>query len=152
MKDPDQLEKALLTPNEASRRFNVPLRTIYFWYRTGNIKGVNLNGKCLRIFGTSIQEFLRAKCRPVTREGSAGRRGKLDRVADLSAKQAGQTAQQYEREGQGRPRYDGSGPKGDGEALSDVSPAEMDMLKTLVERADSPGYLDWAGMDTGTEQ
>ena len=150
MQDPDQLEKTLLTPNEASRRFNVPLRTIYFWYRTGNVTGVNLNGKCLRIFSASIQEFLRLKCL-VSRKGTAGG-SKVGPGAALQAKQAGRAAQSGERDGQDTARFDGSGLNGDGEALSDLSPIEMDMLKTLVERAESPGYYDWAGMDTRAEQ
>jgi len=149
MEDSDRSEKTLLTPNEASRRFNVPLRTIYFWYRTGNITGVNLNGKCLRIFGASIQEFLRSKCE-VSRKDSRGR-SKAGPGTALPAEQPGQPAQSYELDEHSRSRQHGPGLNGGGEALWDLSRTEMDMLKTLMERADSPGYYDWAGMDTGTE-
>ena len=151
MGDPDRSEKTLLTPNEASLRFNVPLRTIYTWYRIGNIKGVNVNGKCLRIFSTSIQEFLRSKG-GVRRKGSAGRRGKPGRVAGLPARQAGQAVQRYERDGYGTLGSDASGLKGENEIALDASSEEIDMLKTLMERAGSPGYHDWAGLDTHTEQ
>lgn len=48
----------LMKPSEASARFNIPLATIYFWHRVGNIHGVNLNGRCLRIFSKSLLEFL----------------------------------------------------------------------------------------------
>ena len=50
--------RTFLKPSEASALFNVPLDTIYFWYRMGNIDGFNVNGKCLRIFSASLQEFL----------------------------------------------------------------------------------------------
>ncbi len=53
--------RSLLRPSEASVRFNVPLSTIYFWYRMGNIVGINVNGKCLRIFSKSLQEFLESR-------------------------------------------------------------------------------------------
>lgn len=50
--------QTLLKPSEASVRFNIPLPTIYFWYRVGTIDGVNVNGRCLRIYSASLQEFL----------------------------------------------------------------------------------------------
>lgn len=53
--------KTLLKPSEASAHFNIPLPTIYFWYRMGNIDGVKVNGTCLRIFRESLQEFLRSR-------------------------------------------------------------------------------------------
>jgi len=152
MEDPDRSEKTLLAPNEASLRFNIPLRTIYFWHRTGNIKGVHLNGKRLRIFSASIQEFLRLRCEVSSGGGSAGRRGKPGRVAGLPARQAGQAVQRYEREGNGTPGSDGSGHKGDKEIALVASPEEIGMLKTLMKRAGSPGYHDWAGLDTRSEQ
>jgi excisionase family DNA binding protein len=54
-------EKTLLKPREASTCFNIPVSTIYFWYRTGNIRGVKVNGTCLRIFSKSLHEFLRSR-------------------------------------------------------------------------------------------
>jgi len=53
--------RSLLKVSEASARFNVALRTIYFWYRKGKIDGINVNGKCLRIFSASLREFLRSR-------------------------------------------------------------------------------------------
>jgi predicted site-specific integrase-resolvase len=50
--------RTLLKPSEASTRFNVPLPTIYFWYRVGNIHGINVNGRCLRIYSASLEAFL----------------------------------------------------------------------------------------------
>jgi hypothetical protein len=50
--------QTLMRPSEAAAHFDVPLRTIYFWYRVGKIDGINVNGKCLRIFSKSLQEFL----------------------------------------------------------------------------------------------
>ena len=50
--------RTLLKPSEASAYFNVPLPTIYFWYRMGDIDGVKMNGKCLRIFSASLRDFL----------------------------------------------------------------------------------------------
>jgi hypothetical protein len=50
--------RTLLRPSEASARFNIPLSTIYLWYQMGNIDGVKVNERCLRIFSKSLQEFL----------------------------------------------------------------------------------------------
>ena len=61
MRRGEPLGKTFLKPSEASARFNVPLPTIYFLYRMGNIYGINVNGKCLRIFSESLQEFLESR-------------------------------------------------------------------------------------------
>jgi hypothetical protein len=54
--------QTLMRPSEAASLFNIPLRTIYFWYGAGKIDGINVNGKCLRIFSKSLQEFLGSRC------------------------------------------------------------------------------------------
>ena len=69
MEKGDQIKRTLLKPDEASARFNVSLRTIYFWYRIGNIKGTNVNGKCLRIFSKSLLEFLGSRSMVNGKEG-----------------------------------------------------------------------------------
>jgi len=51
-------QKTLLKPSEASAHFSIPVATIYFWYRIGNIDGIKVNGRCLRIFSTWLKEFL----------------------------------------------------------------------------------------------
>ena len=56
--------RTLLRPSEASARFNIPLQTIYFWYRMGNIEGINVNGRCLRIFSRSLLAFLGSRIPP----------------------------------------------------------------------------------------
>jgi len=53
--------RSLLKPSEVAARLNIPLSTIYFWYRMGNISGINVNGRCLRIFTRSLQEFLESR-------------------------------------------------------------------------------------------
>jgi hypothetical protein len=58
MKTGEPFLKTLLKPSEASAHFNIPLSTIYFWYQVGNIDGINVSGRCLRIFSKSLQEFL----------------------------------------------------------------------------------------------
>ncbi len=58
MKRGDPIQKTLLKPSEASAYFNIPLSTIYYWYQIGNIDGIKVNGRCLRIFSKSLQEFL----------------------------------------------------------------------------------------------
>lgn len=55
------LEKTLIKPSEASAGFNIPLPTIYFWYRMGSIKGIKVNERCLRIFSKSLREFLESR-------------------------------------------------------------------------------------------
>ena len=57
----DPIQKTLLKPREASAHFDIPLSTIYFWYRMGNIDGIKVNGRCLRIFSKSLQEFLESR-------------------------------------------------------------------------------------------
>jgi predicted site-specific integrase-resolvase len=61
MRTIDPAAKTLLKPSEAAVLFDVPLPTIYFWHRMGNIHGVKINGTCLRIFTESIREFLRSR-------------------------------------------------------------------------------------------
>jgi hypothetical protein len=58
--------RTLLKPSEASAHFNVPLPTIYFWYRMGNIDGAKVHGRCLRIFSASLRDFLGSR---ITRGG-----------------------------------------------------------------------------------
>ncbi len=140
-----QLQKTLLTPAEASALFNVSVRTIYFWYRTGNIKGINVNGKCLRIFGKSIREFLRLRTGTGSKESSVGRRrnGEADSVPALPTEQGRQMVQPCEGDGQREMSPEGA----EAGMLTELTPAEREMLRTLVERAGAPGYHDWAGMD-----
>ena len=142
----DQLRKTLLTPAEASALFNVSLRTIYFWYRTGNIKGINVNGKCLRIFSKSISEFLRSKTGVGSKEGSVGRRrnSKADGVPALPTEQGRQMVRRYDGDGQCEMSSVSPGP--DSGPLTELTPAEREMLRSLVECAGVPGYHDWAGM------
>ena len=61
MEKDDPLRKTLLKPSEASAYFGIPLPTIYYWYQTGNIDAVKVNGRCLRIFNKSLQQFLVSK-------------------------------------------------------------------------------------------
>jgi hypothetical protein len=59
MQKGNPLEKTLLKPSEeASDHFKIPLLTIYPSYQMGNIDGINISGRCLRIFSKSLQEFL----------------------------------------------------------------------------------------------
>jgi hypothetical protein len=143
----DQLQKTLLTPAEASALFNVSVRTIYFWYRTGNIKGINVNGKCLRILSKSIREFLRSKTGVDGKESSVGRKrnARADSVPALPAEQGRQMVQRYGGDGQREMSSGGSGPVAG--MLTELTQAETEMLRNLVERAGVPGYHDWAGMD-----
>ena len=89
MENRDQLHKTLLTPSEASARLNVPLRTIYFWHRTGRIKGVNVNGKCLRIFSESVSELLRSKPGMSSKKGSARRKRNAKGTTRLARRNKG---------------------------------------------------------------
>ena len=148
MGERDQLPKTLLTPAEASALSNVSLRTIYFWYRTGNIKGINVNGKCLRIFRKSICEFLRSSKGVNGEEGSAGRRriDKADEVPAVPTRQRRQTVQRYDDHGEREMGSEGPGPAPDAGMLAELTSVEREMLRTLVERAGVPGYHDWAGM------
>jgi excisionase family DNA binding protein len=57
----DPLPKTLLKPSEASAYFGIPLGTIYYWHQAGNIDAINVNGRCLRIFSRSLQQFLASK-------------------------------------------------------------------------------------------
>jgi transposase len=50
--------KTLLTAREVSRRFGISIRTVYTWYQLGKITGINLTGKCLRIYGDSLADQL----------------------------------------------------------------------------------------------
>jgi hypothetical protein len=143
----DQLQNTLLTPAESSALFNVSVRTIYFWYRTGNIKGINVNGKCLRILSKSIREFLRSKTGVDGKRISVRRRrnAKADSVPALPTELGRQIVQRYDGDGQREMSSGGPGP--DAVMLTELTPAETEMLRTLVERAGVPGYHDWAGMD-----
>jgi len=143
----DQLQKTLLTPAEASALFNVSVRTIYFWYRTGNIKGINVNGKCLRILSKSIREFVRSKTGVDGKKGSARRKrnAKAGGVSALPTEKGRQMAHCYDGDGQREMSSPSPGP--DAGMLAELTPAETEMLRTLVERAGTPGYHDWAGMD-----
>ncbi len=67
--DPEQ--KTLMKASEASTYFNIPLSTIYFWYRMGNIDGIKVNERCLRIFSKSLQEFLGSRIAERWREASS---------------------------------------------------------------------------------
>ncbi len=53
-------EKSLLPVREVSQRFCIPVRTIYTWYQLGKIMGVNLNGRCLRLYKGSVDEAIAA--------------------------------------------------------------------------------------------
>ncbi len=53
--------KTLLTAREVSRRFGIPIRTVYTWYQLGKITGINLSGKCLRIYGDSLTDQIERK-------------------------------------------------------------------------------------------
>ena len=57
METNDSQYGTFLTPREASVRFRVPIRTIYTGYQLGKIDGINVNGKCLRIFAASLIEL-----------------------------------------------------------------------------------------------
>ncbi|MGA2108526.1 MAG: helix-turn-helix domain-containing protein [Syntrophorhabdales bacterium] len=148
MEERDQLQKTLLTPAEASALSNVSLRTIYFWYRTGNIKGINVNGKCLRIFSKSICEFLRPKTGVSGKESSVGRRriDKADGVPAPPTRQRRQTVQRHDDHGEREIGSEGPGPGPDAGMLAELTPVEREMLRTRVERAGAPGYHDWVGM------
>lgn len=50
--------KTLLTAREVSRRFGISIRTVYTWYQLGKITGINLSGRCLRIYGDSLADQL----------------------------------------------------------------------------------------------
>jgi predicted site-specific integrase-resolvase len=53
--------KTLLTAREVSRRFGIPIRTVYTWYQLGKITGINVTGKCLRIYGDSLIDQIERK-------------------------------------------------------------------------------------------
>jgi predicted site-specific integrase-resolvase len=53
--------KTLLTAREVSRRFGISIRTVYTWYQLGKITGINVTGKCLRIYGDSLVDQLERK-------------------------------------------------------------------------------------------
>jgi len=149
MKHHDELQKTLLTPAEASALFNVSLRTIYFWYRTGNIRGINLNGKCLRIFSKSIYQFLRSR-KPeyaAKKTGGRGRNGKTDKMSAPLTRQRRQIVQRCDDHGESEMSSEGPGPEQDAGMPAELTPAEREMLRTLGERAEAPGYHDWAGLD-----
>ncbi len=144
MEEREQLQKTLLTPAEASARFNVSLRTIYFWYRTGSIKGINVNGKCLRIFSKSISEFLRSKTAPGGEEGPKGRKGtaKADHTPALPARQGKQAMQRYEGDTRGAQSDEEPAQRPDPGTPIESSPADTEKLGTLMECASMPGYHD----------
>jgi excisionase family DNA binding protein len=55
------MQKTLLTPIEASQWLSVSVRTIYWWYAMGKIDGINITGRTLRIFRTSLQRLTEMK-------------------------------------------------------------------------------------------
>lgn len=53
----DGAKTSLLSVREAARILNVAISTIYTLYYRGKLQGVNLNGRCLRIFRRSLHQF-----------------------------------------------------------------------------------------------
>jgi excisionase family DNA binding protein len=53
--------KTLLTIEEASALTAIPRSTLYSWYESGCVGGVNIGGRCLRIFAKSLEAFLMSR-------------------------------------------------------------------------------------------